>query len=88
MSKWTYHTSHSYKTKDGKEISFQSQLYKIGVYGIVNNNPSMQMNTTPSHMVGLEKKLKVQEKKGEISNLVFGKEITVSNESGLFEEVK
>jgi hypothetical protein len=86
--KWTYHTSHSYKDKDGKEYSFQSQLYQVGVYGIINGDPSMQMNIPPSALVKMEKKLKEQEKKGEIVDLVFGREITVTDDDSLYKEVK
>ena len=88
MGKWKYHTSHAYKTGEGKEISFMSQLYKIGVYGIVNNDPDMQISTTPGKMAILEKKLKKEQKEGKITDLVFGREITVSDETGFFEEVK
>lgn len=87
-SRWTYHRCHSYKDGNGEEINFQSQLYKVGVYGIFNNDPAMQIATTPAQIVILEKKLKKQEKDGKISDLVLWGEITVSNETGFFEEVK
>lgn len=88
MGKWTYHTTHSFKNKDGKEVSFVSQLYRIGVYAIINNDPAMQINTTPSEIVKMEKKLLAQQKKGKITDLIFGNEITVSDDTGFYQEVK
>lgn len=87
MAKYTYHKTHSYKDK-GERVSFISQLYKIGVYGIVNGDPAMQMNLTPSQIVRLEKKLKQAQEKGEITDLEFGESITVTDKSGLWEEVE
>lgn len=88
MSTWTYHTFHSYRTNKGEQVNCTTQLYQIGIYLIVNNDPGMQATTTPTNMVKLEKNLKQREKKGEISELVFGPEITVSDVTGFFEEVK
>lgn len=87
MAKWTYHTSHSYTTNKGEKVSFVTQLYQVGVYVIVNNDPSMQGNFSPSDIVKVEKKLLIRQKKGEITDLVFGREITVTNDSGPYKEV-
>lgn len=88
MAKYKYHTSHSYKTKDGTKISFQTQLYQVGVYGITNNDPSIQGNYMPGQIVSIENRLKKQEAAGNITDLVFGREITVSNDTGLWKEVE
>lgn len=88
MGKWTYHMTHSFKDKDGKQVEFVSQLYQVGVYAIINNDPAMQLNITPSAIVKIEQKLLRQQKNGEITDLVFGSKITVSDVTGLFEEVK
>jgi hypothetical protein len=87
--KWKYHTSHTCTdVKSGQKITFVTQLYKVGVYGILNNDPAMQMNLTPNQMVLLEKKLNKDLKKGEIKDLKFGHEITVSDETGFYEEIE
>lgn len=88
MGKWTYHMSHSYKIKDGISVSFATQLYQIGVYAIVNNDQSKQSCMTPKNIVACEEILRKAEKEGKISDLVFGQEITVSDDTGLFIEVK
>lgn len=88
MGKWTYHKSHSYKTAKGEEVSFQTQLYKVGVYGIVNGDPAMQVSITPSALVKLERKLNKQLKAGTITDLVFRERITVSSDTGFYEEVE
>jgi hypothetical protein len=86
MGTWKYHTSHSYKNKDGKEVTFNTQLYQVGVYGIIN--PGIQTCMMPKDIVSAEKKLLRAKQKGEITDLVFGPEITVSDDTGLFIEVK
>lgn len=86
--KWKYHTSHSFvHIPTGTETSFVSQLYKVGVYGIVDNDPSLQFNLKPQDIVKLEKKLHKDLVDGVIRDLVFGREITVSDETGFYEEV-
>jgi hypothetical protein len=87
MGKWTYHTSHSYTTEKGEKVSFVTQLYQVGVYGIINNDPSTQGCFTPAHIVSVEKALRKCERAGKITDLVFGTEIIVSDGSGLYEEV-
>lgn len=85
--KYTYHRSHSYKLGN-IDVTFITQLYKVGIYGIINNDPDMQGSFTPARLVTLEKKLKKEEEEGEISNLEFGKPITVQkSKDGLLEEV-
>jgi hypothetical protein len=63
-------------------------LYKIGVYGIVNNDPSMQFNLKPQDIVKLEKHLHKDLMDGVIRDLVFGREIVVSDETGFWKEVE
>lgn len=87
MIKYTYHTSHSYIEND-ISISAITQLYEIGVYMIVNGDPALQFNLTPNKIVRFEKKLIKAEKEGKIKDLKFGRAITVTDESGFWEEVK
>jgi hypothetical protein len=87
--KFKYHTSHSFvHIPTNTTSTFISQLYKIGVYGIVNNDPSMQFNLKPQDIVKLEKHLHKDLMDGVIRDLVFGREIVVSDETGFWEEVE
>lgn len=86
--KWTYHESHKYKdSKTNKEFQMITQLYKVGVYTIVNGDPAWQTSMTPNQIVKIEKHLKKMEEKGDIKDLEFGISITVSDDSGFYEEV-
>jgi len=83
----SYHVSHSFVDSKGNTISFATQLYQIGVYGIVNNNPAMQGNFEPKQIVKIEKHLNKQLDNGEITDLKFGREIKVEQVNGFLEEV-
>jgi hypothetical protein len=83
----TYHVSHSFVDSKGNTITFATQLYQIGVYGIVNNNPTMQGNFTPQQIVKIEKLVNKQKENGEIKDLNFGRQIKVAQVNGLWQEV-
>lgn len=86
--KWTYHTSHSYTTTGSNQlVSFMSTLYQCaGVYGTVNGT---QVLLTPAAMVKLEQKLNISQQKGDIKDLAFGTEITVTKDGDeLYKEVE
>jgi len=85
--KWTYHRSHSF-IEDGREVTAITQLYKVGVYMIVNNDPSLQFSLEPKDIVLIEKELLQKVKKGKISDLLFGREVIVTKVEGLLEELK
>lgn len=88
MAKITYHKSHSFVNAESNEsFSFVTQLYKIGVYGIINGNPAMQANFTPQNIKRMEKSLVKLQTEGKIKDLVLGVLITVSDVSGFWEEV-
>lgn len=80
----TYHQTHSFTDEKGVNHTLATQFYQTGIYGILDNNSSMQMSFTPGKLLKIEKKLIKQEKEGMISNLSFGSAITVSDESGLW----
>lgn len=85
MKEYTYHKYHSYKTSEGKPITLRTQQYQIGIYAILNDDPALQFSTTPKSMVRTEKKLKESLEKGEITDLVFSGELTVTeSEEGLW----
>jgi len=87
-NKWKYHLTHSFKDED-KEHTCASNLYQTDIYMIIDDNPSMQYSMTPSQMMRMESDLKRLAKKGEISDLKFGRELTViKNENGMYEELK
>lgn len=84
-TKITYPVSGSF-TLDGESMDFKTQLYKIGVYIIWNNNSSLQGGATPASMAKLHKKLLKDKEKGFITNLELGRMITVTDETGFWEE--
>lgn len=86
--KATYHKTHSYISKQGLRVTFISQLYDIGIYFIINNDPQTQRVISPNGLEKIEKRLKKEEEKGEIKDLELKLPITVTNESGLWKEVK
>jgi hypothetical protein len=83
---YTYHTSHSFVEKD-KKMDMLTQLYKVGVYAIVNSDPALQLNLTPKDMVSIERRLNKGVILNEISDLKFGRAISVyENEEGFWTE--
>lgn len=88
-TKWTYHKSATVTLLDGSKESFASQLYKISVYIIWNNNPATQGGMEPSGMERLCKRIKKDLDKGVLKSVDWGPEITVTkDESGFYVEVK
>ncbi len=87
MAKVTYHKSHSFIDNEGKEHNFQTQLYQIGVYGIANGNPALQGSFTPQKIRKMEKHLQKRLDAKEIKSFELGIPITVTDESGFWEEV-
>lgn len=89
LKTFTYHKSHSFVyVESGQKQSFATQLYQIGVYGIMNNNPSLQGNFEPKDIVKAEKNFKKLQEQGIIKDLVFGTPITVAQIDGLWKEVQ
>jgi len=89
---WEYSMSHSYNVVL-KDISISttmlSQVYMVGVYVILNNDPRLQLTCTPENMISVEKKLKEAETAGKITDLVFGRRIKViKDESGRYKEIE
>ena len=88
---WTYSPAHSYKFIDGEKLidtSMQSNLFSVGVYVIINNDPGLQLSCAPQDMMNTEKKLKKNLEKGIITDLVFSIPIKVTeDENGFFIQV-
>lgn len=84
----TYHKTHSFRDSKGDKTTFVLQLYSIGIYGIINNNPALQFSLEPKDLAKMERKLKKAEAEGEITELVFGEEIIVSDETGFWKEIE
>ena len=82
---YTYHVSHCFVERD-KKMEMMTQLYQIGVYAIVNNNPALQLSLLPKDVVNIEKELKKGIASGKISDLIFGREISVYEENGMWKE--
>jgi len=73
---------------EGTKYSFQSQLYQIGVYAIINNDPAKQLSLTPGQIVSLEKRLRADFKSGKITDLEFSAPIRVrTDENGFWVKV-
>lgn len=88
LKTFTYHKSHSFiVVETGQKITFATQLYQIGVYGIMNNNSAIQGNYEPKDIVKAEKNFKKLQKQGIIKDLVFGTPITVAQIDGFWKEV-
>ena len=89
LKTFTYHKSHSFvDVQTGQKITFATQLYQIGVYGILNNNSSMQGNYEPKDIVKAEKNFIKLQEQNIIKDLVFGSPITVAQIDGLWKEVE
>lgn len=83
---YTYHISHSFVEKD-KKMDMMTQLYKVGVYTIINSDPALQLNLTPKDIVSIEKRLNKGVAAKEISDLKFGRSISVyENGEGFWTE--
>ena len=87
--KFKYRTSMRFTdTEDGSKHELITQLYKVGVYGIWDNNSSSQGGYVPSQLVRIQKRFRQLQEEGKIKDLEFGREITVSDETGFWEEVE
>ena len=88
LKTFTYHKSHSFvDVQTGQKITFATQLYQIGVYGIMNNNSSMQGSYEPKDIVKAEKNFIKLQEQGIIKDLIFGTPITVAQIDGFWKEV-
>lgn len=82
-----YHASHSFTDKEGINHSMLSQVYAVGIYVIYDNNPALQGGATPQAIRKIQTKLRKAEENGEVTNLEFGLEITVTNDGGQWKAV-
>lgn len=87
MKKWKYYISASW-IENGSIHGFITQLYKIGVYIIFDNDPAAQLNLNPNDLQKLCKKLSKEYAENKITNLSYGREITVIEKDGFYEELK
>jgi len=85
---WKYSPSHSFNIEHEGVIirnNMMSQLYKVGVYVIINNDPALQFNVTPNDMMKAEKKLNRDMISGKITELVLSYSIRVTlDENGFY----
>jgi hypothetical protein len=88
VKSWKYNISCTF-TKNEIHYTVFTQLYKIGIYTIWNNNSNLQYNYTPNYLQKLFKRFKREFKNGEITDLKLGREIkVVEDEDGLYKEIK
>lgn len=86
---YSYHVSYSYfDIKLNKSIVILTQLYIIGIYIIINNNPSEQYNLSPKNLVKIDKDINNKEEKNLIKNLIKGRKINVIETNNGYEEIK
>lgn len=86
---YSYYVSYSYfDIKLNKNISILTQLYLIGIYIIINNNPSEQYNLNPKDLVKIDKDINNNEKKNLIKDLIKGRKINVIETDNGYEEIK
>jgi hypothetical protein len=89
LKTFTYHKSLSFiDAETNEKHSFATQLYQIGVYGIMNNNSASQGSYEPNQLVKAEAKFKKYQEAGVIKDLVFGESITVAKVDGFWKEVQ
>lgn len=74
---YEYHVWNSFITKGGQKTDMLTQLYQIGIYAIINNDPAMQLNLTPKDIVKIEKDLNKRMLSGDITELEYGRSISV-----------
>jgi len=84
--KYKIHKSISF-IENGVKTTHVIQVYKVGIYCIVNNDPGMQFSLHPSALVKIEKKLNKKVSEGTITDLQLGSEITVAEVDGFWEEI-
>ena len=89
LKTFTYHKSLSFvDVETNEKYSFATQLYQIGVYGIMNNNSASQGSYEPSQLIKAENKFKKYQEAGLIKDLTFGTPITVAKVDGFWTEVQ
>lgn len=88
MKTYTYHKSYTYEDENFDKVFVLTQLYKTGVYVIINNDPAKQYNLSPKQMQIIQRGLIKKEKEKKIRNLAFGESITVTDINDFWEEIK
>ena len=84
---YSYYTYASFNF-DGKNHNVKTQLYKVGIYVIWNDDPAMQGNITPHQAQKLFKEIQKDFDDEKITDLVLGRPIKVTkDEDGFLVEV-
>ena len=84
---WTFYKSATIITPEGKEETFQSQVYQIGIYIIFNNNSSQQGSLSPAQMEKMCKAMQKDLEDGTIKEIKWGPIVTVKKVNGFWKEV-
>lgn len=88
MAKIAYPRTISFiDAKSKQKYVLATQFYEVGIYGIWNNDSSLQQAYTPQNLVTIKKRLIKAQEKGKITDLEFGRDITLSDESGLWKQI-
>lgn len=86
---YKYYTSCSYiDVKTDIQHTVTTNLFKVGIYIIFDNNPKYQGNTTPQLMQKFIKRLQRDVQSNKIKDLILGREINVTkDDNGYLVEV-
>ena len=88
---YTYYKCASWNDAKLGKMRYVTQLYSIGIYcAMYTAGKSMptQMSFQGKDIVRFMKHLRILEKEGKITDLVFGHETTISDETGFWEEIE
>lgn len=84
--KYKYFSYLEWADKDGKKHNIMTQLYKVGLYCIIDGQASQQISTDPRRFSRQQKK-HIKELESQGLSYTTGREITASDVSGFWEEV-
>lgn len=86
---YTYHKTIKVINNDDTTETLTTQLYNIGVYCIVNNDPRLQFTSSPPKLVKQEKELKKKVESKQIKSFELISPITVTkDDTGWIEVTK
>ena len=82
---YSYPISMFIKFNDNTTFQYETQLYQIGVYITINNNPRLQFNLTPQRMERFVNKIL---KDDNIKSINEGRIVNVQKVDGFLKEVE
>lgn len=80
---YVFHTQVRFKSPSG-DFQITMQVYQVGVYAIINNDPGQQITLHPDACAKAERKIKRDFDNGKISDLTMTNKVTVREVNGLW----